>query len=63
MFKPVIDEFWELEAIQKFNENYACPVRCPETPHMVGSIFFFNFIKKDFNSDCSLDSDFGSLLV
>ena len=46
MFKPVIDEFWELEAIQKFNENYACPVRSPETPHMVGSIFFFNFIKK-----------------
>ena len=55
MFKPVIDEFWELEAIQKFNENYACPVRCPETPHMVGSIFF-QLYKKDFNSDWFLRS-------
>ena len=38
MFKPVIDELWELEAIQKFNKNSICPVPSPKTPHMIQTL-------------------------
>ena len=38
MFKPVIDELWELEAIQKFNKSCICPVPSPKTPHMIQTL-------------------------
>ena len=38
MFKPVIDELWELDAIQKFNKNSICPVPSPKTPHMIQTL-------------------------
>ena len=38
MFKPVIDELWELKAIRDFNDQYTCPVPDRTTKHMIQTL-------------------------